>query len=220
MANILPFYLVCDESYSMKGEPLDTVNQTLEELHYEIGVHPVVCDKTRFGVIGFSDSAQVIQPLSDMSEITELQELAPRGETSYAAAFKTLKSEIENDVATLKSEGHRVFRPCAFFLSDGLPTDATHVWITALQELIADDNPLRPNMLAFGIGDADSNIIAQVGHTRAFTVEPGISPVTALKEFARALTQSIISSGQATEKPQLMMPEVPKGFRAIDTDEL
>lgn len=220
MANVLPFYLVCDESYSMHGENLDTVNQTLVQLHYEIGVHPVVCDKTRFGVIGFSDTAEVTQPLADMSEITQLPQLTARGVTSYAAAFKTLKGEIETNVAMLKAEGHRVFRPCVFFLSDGMPTDPMDVWICALQELVAEDNPLRPNILAFGIGDADEDVIAQVGHTRAFAVQPGISPVTALKEFARALTQSIIASGQVRDEPQLVMPEVPEGFRAIDTPEL
>lgn len=219
MANILPFYLVCDESYSMEGENLDTVNETLVQLHFEIGVHPVVSDKTRFGVIGFSDTAQVIQPLADMSEIIQLPTLTARGVTSYAAAFRTLKSEIESDIAMLKGEGHRVFRPCAFFLSDGLPTDPLDVWICALQELIAEDNPLRPNILAFGIGQADADVIAQVGHTRAFTVQPGVSPVVALKEFARALTQSIISSGQV-DKPQLVIPEVPVGFQVIDTPEL
>lgn len=29
---ILPFYLVCDESASMSGEPIDAINQALPEL--------------------------------------------------------------------------------------------------------------------------------------------------------------------------------------------
>ena len=41
MAQVLPFYLVCDESYSMSGQPLDAINASLPEIHSEIGSNPV-----------------------------------------------------------------------------------------------------------------------------------------------------------------------------------
>ena len=69
MAQVLPFYLVCDESASMSGPPLDAINASLPEIHSEIGANPVVADKTRFCLIGFSDTAQVLLPLSDLSAI-------------------------------------------------------------------------------------------------------------------------------------------------------
>ena len=82
MANILPFYLVCDESYSMQGPPMDAMNKALPDLHKEIGTNPVVSDKTRFSIITFSDTAQVLQPLVDLSQITQLPELQESGATS------------------------------------------------------------------------------------------------------------------------------------------
>src|SRR5208282_5876538 len=123
---LLPFYLLCDESGSMTGSPIDAINDSLPKLHHEIGSNPAVADKTRFCLIGFSDRAEILLSLSDLSTVTEMPELQANGGTSYAKAFDTLRETIDRDVAQLKSEGHEVYRPAIFFLSDGLPNDDWH----------------------------------------------------------------------------------------------
>lgn len=50
---ILPFYLLCDESGSMAGGPVDAINESLRQLHLEIGGNSVVARKARFCLIGF-----------------------------------------------------------------------------------------------------------------------------------------------------------------------
>src|SRR5690349_5068104 len=107
---LLPFYLVCDESGSMAGTPIDAINNSLPELHQEIGANPVVADKTRFCLIGFSDNADVLLPLSDLSVVTQMPKLTAGGGTNYKAAFDTLKTTIESDVAKLKADGNTVYR--------------------------------------------------------------------------------------------------------------
>lgn len=219
--NILPFYLVCDESWSME-DYMDTLNRALSDIHQEVGINPVVCDKTRFGIIGFSGTAEVLQPLANFEDLAALPVLSPKNGTSYASAFRLLKHEIENDLDQLKSQGARVFRPTVFFLSDGQPTDDEDKdWLQALEDLTGDGFKYRPNLLAFGIGQADRKTIAKVGKTRAFRVDPSMSPVAALKEFASALTKSIIlsGSGPAKQEPQVVIPEV-QGFERLDTQEM
>lgn len=216
MANILPFYLVCDESYSMQGAPIDAMNAALPDLHREIGTNPLVCDKTRFSIVTFSDDASVLQPLSDLSQVTQLPELQVSGGTSYASVFRLLRSEIESDIAQLKSQGHRVFRPSVFFLSDGFPTDRADEWQGALSQLVDKNWKPHPNILAFGIGEADPAIIGRVGVTMAFMVNGGMSPAQALTEFATVLTRSIINSGSgAGDALTPVMPVEVPGFTAI-----
>lgn len=216
---ILPFYLVCDESYSMDGDPIDAINQALPELHQEIGSNPVVSDKTQFCIIGFSDDAEVLLPLSDLSQVTELPFLEVRGGTSFASAFTLLKTQIDDDIARLKAAGNRVYRPVVFFLTDGHPMDD---WAAAYNAVADKSNPARPNILAFGIGTADAQVISAVANYKAFLSNGAMSPATALNEFAGALTKSIVKSGSSATSSgiQLQTPDEVPGFTSLNVDEL
>ncbi|MEV6000371.1 VWA domain-containing protein [Streptomyces griseomycini] len=219
---LLPFYLVCDESGSMAGGGVDAINSALPDLHHEISTNPSVADKTRFALIGFSTQASVLQPLADLSELTQLPSLSAGGVTSFGAAFRLLKDTIEKDVVALKAEGHDVYRPVVFFLSDGIPTDEG--WRTAL----ADLNGFRyaPKIIAFGISDADAATITEVANFKAFIQQnDSISPAVALREFASSLTRSIVSSAtsmaaQGGEGFQLQVDEQVPGFTSLSLDKL
>ncbi|MFJ9130268.1 VWA domain-containing protein [Streptomyces sp. NPDC102340] len=222
---ILPFYLVCDESASMSGEAVDTINKALPELHQEISENPTVADKTRFALIGFSDKAAVLQPLADLSELTSLPSLSAGGMTSFDSAFRVLKDSIEKDVTALKAEGHEVYRPVVFFLSDGLPTDSD--WESALDTL-KDQSKFRyaPKIIAFGISDADPAIIARVANFRAFMQnKDSVSPASALREFAKSLTRSIVTSAtsmaaQGDSGFDLQVEEKIADFTTLSLDKL
>lgn len=89
MSQVLPFYLVCDESGSMKGGSLLAINASLPEIHSEVASNPVVADKTRFCIIGFSGSARMVLPLSDLSTVTDIPMLGySTGGTHYSALLR------------------------------------------------------------------------------------------------------------------------------------
>ena len=218
--NILPFYLVCDESASMSGDPLKAINDALPELHHEIGTNPVVSDKTQFGIIGFSDDAEVLLELSDLSQVTGLPVLTSKNGTSFAAALRCVKDQIEIDVQRLKSEGHSVFRPVVFFLTDGHPSAD---WRTEYDALVSDQFNYRPHIVAFGIGDGvDGSVVSSIATFRAFVDDQTMSPAKALQEFAVALTKSIVMSGtksQAGEQTLQTPDEVP-GFQELPLEQV
>lgn len=219
---ILPFYLVCDESGSMSGAPIEAINDALPDLHQEISTNPTVADKTRFALIGFSDDATVLQPLVDLSELSTLPALAAGGVTSYGQAFRVLRACIETDVTDLKAEGHEVYRPVAFFLSDGVPTD--NQWEQALQELT--ESRYCPKIIAFGIGEADTATISQVANFRAFMQQDSaVSPAAALREFAASLTRSIVRSASSISADgsgafTLAVDDTVPGFSKVALDKL
>lgn len=217
---ILPFYLVCDESGSMIGEPVSTINAALPGLHHEISTNPTVADKTRFCLIGFSDTAGVLQPLVDLRDIEELPALAAGGLTSYGDAFHTLRRCIEADVTALKAEGHEVYRPVVFFLSDVIPTDQG--WEQAYKEL--SDSRYCPKIIAFGIGEAEEANIARVANFRAFLQKDStVSPAQALREFASSLTRSIVRSAASMSAGggfSLAVDDTVPGFSTVSLDKL
>jgi uncharacterized protein YegL len=217
---ILPFYLLCDESGSMAGAPVDAINQSLPELHQEIGSNPVVADKTRFCLMSFSDQTEILLPLSDLSQITSMPALKPNGGTLYGQAFDRLRNTINSDVNQLKNEGHQVYRPTVFFLSDGQPGDN---WQSSYQMLIDQSWRPRPNILAFGFGQADATVIRQIATAKAFISDNSLSPADALKEFAKSLIRSIVNSGTSSGasdpgSAKLVMPENVPGYVTMEAE--
>ncbi|MGW4194609.1 vWA domain-containing protein [Streptomyces sp. NPDC005004] len=219
---ILPFYLVCDESTSMSGPGVDAINSALPDLHQEISTNPSVADKTRFALIGFATQATVLQPLADLSELTQLPSLSAGGWTAFGAAFRLLRSTIEADVDALKAEGHDVYRPVVFFLSDGNPTDDD--WHAALDDLNA--SRYAPKIIAFGISDADPAIISEVANFKAFIQQDeSVSPAAALREFASSFTRSIVNSAtsmaaQGGDGFQLQVEDHVPNFTPLSLDKM
>lgn len=219
---VLPFYLVCDESYSMQGPPLDAINQELPLIYQEIASNPVVADRARLGIIGFSSTAEVLLPLADLNDVHSIPQLSPRGTTSYGAAFSLLKRTIEQDIAGLKQAGHAPYRPTVFFLTDGLPTDD---WHGEHKDLVSRDFRAHPTILAFGFGDVDPTTLQQVATFRAFIANGNMSPTQALREFARQLLNSVVQSAVASSSnpsgtAQLIIPDQVPGYTVLAPDPL
>lgn len=220
MGQILPFYLVCDESGSMSGDPLDAINDSLPKIHTEIGSNPVVADKTKFALIGFSDYAELVLPLSDLSVITSIPALTVKGGTNYSSAFDLLYDTIAEDVKQLKGSGDQVYRPAVFFLSDGQPGDN---WEGSYKRLIDPSWTYHPNILAFGFGDVDATTLQHVATVRAFIADGSMGPDEALREFAQSLIQSIVNSGSKPAQGgalTLAVPDQVPGFTSLPADEI
>jgi uncharacterized protein YegL len=220
---ILPFYIVLDESSSMDGPSIDAVNAALPELHAAIAADPNVCDKTSVSIITFSDSAQVLVPLTRMDDLETMPGVIARGSTNYGAAFDLLRSQIEEDVTRLKAQSAntQVLRPACFFISDGEPTDSEAVWQASHSALTAEGFRYRPHIISFGVAKANRETILSVataynGKRHAFLAAVGASPGTALREIIRSLTNSIVYSARSTT-PQLQVPQNVPGVIPLET---
>jgi uncharacterized protein YegL len=215
IGQVLPFYVVADESGSMDGAPITAINAALPRLHAEVISNPVVTDKIRFSLMAFAGTTEVLLALADLKHVKDMPGLAPRDSTNYGSAFDTLRATIETDVAQLDADGYRVFRPAVFFLSDGQPTDKG--WEAAYSRVIAPDWKLRPHILAFGFGEAEPGVIAKVATLKAYMADAGVDPAAALAEWATRLTQTMVLSGNAIASGTgtLVVPPTPTGFHEI-----
>jgi len=220
IGQVLPIYFVGDESHSMAGASMAAVNQGLVDLRDEVAKHPLIGKKVRFGIITFADSAQTRLELSELSEDLVLPTLAPRGRgTSYACALEALRHTIPGDVALLKGSGYQVHRPSVFFLSDGQPTEKEEGWRACLAELQDPGFKERPNILAFGVGDADPKVIQQLATTPryAFMMTDGVSTAGAIAEFATSMLNSMVASAERLERGERTIEfEKPEGFVQLD----
>lgn len=165
---IVPFYVVCDESYSMVDH-VAPMNDVLRELREGILADPALAETARLCMIGFSDSARVVVPLCKTDELTETIDPRASAASNFTAVFALLRATIERDIAALHADSHQVHRPTVIFLSDGQATDPA-LWSVSYQRLIDPNWAARPRIVALEVGDADIATIRRIG-----TVLPVVS---------------------------------------------
>lgn len=221
---VFPFYLCLDVSASMAGEPIDGVNRQLPALRAAIGEDPAIAEVIRFGLITFSDVARTVLPLCDLSMVEEVPSVSTQGRTSYRAAFEHLRRVIEDDYQRSRAEGDRWYRPAVVFISDGQPTDDPAAWREAHARLVDPAWKRHPNVLAFGFGSAEADVLAEVVQrkpNRAFIASEGAEPATVVPELMAGLISSIVSSSASVYggSAQLVPPEVPS-MTPIPVDQL
>lgn len=221
---VFPFYLCLDVSQSMEGDPIDQVNSQLPAIRDAIGEDPAVAEVIRLSVVTFSDIARTIMPLCDLSMVESSPTLTVEGRTSYAAAFDHLRESIEADYQAGRARGDRWYRPAVLFISDGRPTDGEERWRSAHSRLTSPGWSRHPNILSFGFGAADADILAAVAEgkpNRAFIATEDRPPAAVIAELMQGLIQSIVSSSASvySGSPQLIPPQVPS-MRPIPVDKL
>jgi uncharacterized protein YegL len=230
-AKLLPFYLVIDVSWSMSLDgKLDSANKIMPQIVDALAQNPILSDKVRFGLIDFSDDAQVRLPLCDLLEPNlALPALSVRGGTSFSAAFSLLRKEIEANIAQLKADQYVVHRPTVFFISDGEPTDDDAAWRSAFSDLTS----LRayPNFIPCGVDKAEVNVMGSLIHPSSgpkkmalYMMDANFEPAKAITGMAEILISSMIQSGYslAGGNTGTILPQksnLPAGITQYDPDD-
>jgi uncharacterized protein YegL len=222
-AMVMPFYLVCDVSQSMTPY-MAALNEALEGLRRAIVTDPAVDDTARICVMVFSEIAQVIVPLSQMSE-TPAPTLTPQGGTNYGVAFHQLARRIDYDTESLKQQGLKVYRPCVFFLTDGEPMDGD--WEQSFRATLTYNQSTgqgmkgHPIFVPLGFNEARRAIVAKL----AYPLERGkwymaehTSPAEALHALFDVITKTVITSGLTALTKPAITPVQPSTGGVIQGD--
>jgi uncharacterized protein YegL len=200
LPKVLPFYVVCDASTSMRGEPIRAVNEELRQVHQVLSSDPLLNDLCRFAVITFASKVIEVVPLKRLASIELFPELVAQGQTRLGKCVDEISVIIRRDIDRLRAEGRTVLRPVLFFITDGRPTDAWKRRLNTFLDRTA--NPAAPNVIAFGVGNANEETISTIGRQRAMMARTTESVPAALRAVIRSLTQTIVGS---LRDPQLRL---------------
>jgi uncharacterized protein YegL len=199
---VMPFYLVCDVSLSMRTE-IVALHDGITRL-WQAASMPVVDDLTRMSVITFSGEARVVVPLSRMSEC-KIPDFAHENSTPrYGNAFRVLAEEMAEDYAMLRRMGARVYRPCVYFLTDGEPSDRdwrqTFKQTLTAEALALRDMPSYALIVPFGFRNATERTMQGLVYPRDRSKYYHASNVTidgALMGLLGIIKKSVLNSQES-----------------------
>lgn len=192
---IFPVFLLIDVSYSMAGDPIEAVNSALPELKKMIENDPTVGEIARVAIISFAAQARLVLELEDLQYVN-MPVLECEGGTNFASAFSTAKDEIENQIRRYGS-GTTYYSPVVFFMSDGYHLPEFGSWEPALQGLKDQNWNFRPQIVAFGFGEALGETLKEIATTHAFVARDGGDPVEQVREIMRSLIGSVKTASRS-----------------------
>ena len=144
----LPVYVLIDCSHSMRGEPIETVHSGLQRMVDDLCSDPFALETVWLSVITFSTGAERPLPLTEIMDV-RVPELSAKGRTEMGAGLRLLTECIDSEVRRASETEKGDWKPIAFLLSDGGPSDA---WITPAKDVHVRHDMGRMTMIAVGFG--------------------------------------------------------------------
>jgi uncharacterized protein YegL len=194
---LFPVFLLVDVSASMAGGPIEALNASLPDLKEEMLSNPTVGEIARIALISFSDESRVILPLSDLA-YADLPTIEVEGGTNFAAAFRGARTAIDDGLRSLP-KGTPLYRPVVFFMSDG-EHQAREDWAGAYEALCDPNWKFRPEVVAFGFGDASRETLQRIATRYAFLTKDA-DPAVQVREILNALIGSIRTTSTSLTDP-------------------
>ena len=122
----------------MRGEPVQSLNVGLRAMEQALRRDPFALESVHLSLITFDIEAREIFPLTplDLVRIPEI-EVPSSGATFLGAALQLLVERVERDVLRGSETQRGDWRPMAFIMTDGAPSDiqAYRAGIAAIKQL-------------------------------------------------------------------------------------
>ncbi len=193
----LPFYWVVDVSGSMNDRGadgqcgIDGLNRAVPAMRDVLRRRYDVADVVKTSIITFASSAQVVLPLSDLTEAS-LPTFVGSGGTSYRAALELLGRTIDADIATLSGPNRGFYRPVVFFLSDGAPNSGED-WERAIPS-----GRYQPLIVPMGIGQVTEGALRKLctppDRSKLYIVPDGNGVADAITEMSEYFMRTVVTS--------------------------
>ena len=182
-----PVVLLLDTSKSMKGEPINELDDALSQFITEVKNDVAAAPSVDICIITLDEGATIQLPFtSAMDLVPRKLGLKAAGGTFTGKALERAVEVIYNRRREYAQNGINSYAPWVILMSDGKPGDN---WETSAQRLLALTDKLRMQYIGIAIGaNADTQIMKKM-----LPVQPGPLKLSHVrfKEFFRWLSDSL-----------------------------
>lgn len=117
-------YFLFDTSGSMKGEPIQALNNAFNGLINMLRMDPQAMDSLYISLITFDREVKNIVPLTDLASFKPIEITCPEsGPTHTGLALELAASLIKKEFITGSVDRKGDWKPLLFILTDGKPSD-------------------------------------------------------------------------------------------------
>lgn len=203
-----PCVLIVDTSSSMDGQKIDQLNAGLRAFAEELRTDSMASKRVEVAIVSFGP----VRVLShfETADTFHPPHLEANGDTPMGAAVAEAARLIADRKAVLRANGNTPYRPWAFLITDGAPTDD----ISAARAMIAEAEANKSIVFyAVGVDTADLDKLATLSVRKPLRLK-GMS----FRELFVWLSNSLktVSRSQPGEKLKLENPAAPDGWAEID----
>ncbi|MFQ3535040.1 MAG: VWA domain-containing protein [Aggregatilineales bacterium] len=185
-----PVYLLLDTSGSMRGAPIQAVQQGVAMIHQELLNNPHAIETVYLSVITFADGAQQVARLASVEDFKP-PTLRAEGQTALGAAITLLEQALDRELVPNREGRKGDYRPLIFLLTDGAPTDD---WRPAVARFKAQRGSKIGAFVALGCGtNVNTETLREITNDVLYMKDT--SP-DALKQFFRWVSSSIQKTSQ------------------------
>ena len=155
--------LVLDVSGSMRGKPIEELNNGLQDFYNEIKDDETTSQRLEISIMTFNESVQTIQEPALVDNFV-MPILKAQGSTALVDAVNEAIEKVEARKQWYKSTGQTYYRPWIILMTDGEPDEGQD--IDALGARIKADTEAKHYVfMPIGVEGADMGVLQKIAGT-------------------------------------------------------
>jgi uncharacterized protein YegL len=202
-----PCILLLDTSGSMKGEPINQLNDGLVVFKDELAADPLAQKRVEVALITFGP----VQVRSDFqtADLFQPPRLETTGDTPMGAAIQQAITLLDQRKQVYRSNGITYYRPWIFLITDGAPTDP---WKEAARKVHAEEEAKKLSFFAVGVEGAHFDTLEQIAVRKPLRLKE-----LRFRELFIWLSNSLsaVSHSNVNDQVQLQNPTTPEGWAEV-----